>query len=99
MCPPNLYGVCEREKGVHEFRNFAEEERALIVLKRGLGVLGMKEPNLEGRWNGAVEKQVLAWWLRKKTVGSRRWISQILGMGDLSKVSNGIRKVDVGKDS
>jgi hypothetical protein len=46
-----------------------------------------------------LEKQVLAWWLRKKTVVSRRWISEKLGMGDLSRVSNAVRNVDSGKDS
>ena len=49
------------EKGLfHEFRNFAEAALALIVLKRALGVLGIKEANLEASGNGAVEKHVLA---------------------------------------
>ncbi len=33
------------------------------------------------------EKQVLAWWLRKRTVVSREWISERLRMGDVSRVS------------
>jgi hypothetical protein len=45
-----------------------------------------------------VEKQVLAWWLKKKTVVSRKWISQKLRMGDLSRVTNAVRKVDSGKE-
>jgi hypothetical protein len=53
-------GVSVEKGSVHEFRNFAEEVLALIVLKRGLGVLGIKEPNLEVRGSGAVERQVLA---------------------------------------
>jgi hypothetical protein len=69
------------------------------VLKRELGGLGIKGPNLEARGNGAVGKQVLAWWLTKKALGSRRWISEILGMGDFSRVTNAVRKVDVGKES
>jgi hypothetical protein len=52
-----------------------------------LGVLGIKESDLEAKAKGAVEKQVLAWWLRKKTVVSRRWVSENLGMGDLSRVT------------
>jgi hypothetical protein len=64
-----------------------------------LGVLGIKESDLEAKAKGAVEKQVLAWWLRKKTVVSRRWISENLGMGDLSRVTNAVRRVDSGKES
>jgi hypothetical protein len=48
---------------------------------------------------GAVEKEVLAWWLRKKTVVRRKWISEHLGMGDLSRVTDAVRKVDSGKES
>jgi hypothetical protein len=37
-----------------------DEAQALKVLKRGLGVLGMNESDLEGKAKGALEKQVLA---------------------------------------
>ena len=84
---------------VHEFRNFADEGLALKLLKRGLGVLRIKESDLEAKAKGALEKQVLLWWLRKKTVVSRRWISENLGMGALSKVTNAVRKVDSEKES
>jgi len=68
-----------------------DEAQALKILKRGLGVLGMKESDLEGKAKGALEKQVLAWWLRKKTVVSRKWVSEKLGMGDLSRVTSAVR--------
>jgi hypothetical protein len=71
----------------------------LIMLKRGLGVLGIKESDWEAKAKGALEKQVLAQWLRKKTVVSRRWISEKLGMGNLSRATNAVRKVDLGKVS
>ena len=81
-----MSGKKGREKGsVHEFRNFADEGLALKMLKRGLRVLGIKGSNLEVKAKGTPEKQVLTWWLRKKTVGSRRWIRENLGMGDLSR--------------
>jgi hypothetical protein len=35
-------GESGRKRSVHEFRNFAEKGLALIVLKRGLGVLSHK---------------------------------------------------------
>jgi hypothetical protein len=75
-----------------------DEGQALKILKKGLDVLGIKESELEGKAKGAVEKQVLAWWLRKKTVVSRRWIGEKLGMGDLSRVTSAVRRVDSGKE-
>jgi putative transposase len=70
-----------------------DEGQALKMLKRGLDLLGIKECDLEGKAKGALEKQVLAWWLRKKTVMGRRWISEKLRMGDLSRATNAVRKV------
>jgi len=76
-----------------------DERQALKMLKRGLDVFGIDESDLEAKAKGALEKQVLAWWLRKKTVVSRKWISEKLGMGDLSRVTNAVRKVNSGKES
>jgi len=65
----------------------AEAER---FLGRGLGVLGIKEQDLKKMAKGVKEKKVLAWWLRKKTVVSRKWISQRLGMGDVSRITQAV---------
>ena len=78
----NLEGRARESYLGDELRDH-DEGQALRMLKRGLGVLGIRESDLEAKAKGAVEKQVLAWWLRKKTVVSRRWISENLGMGDL----------------
>jgi len=94
----NLEGRARESYLGDELRDH-DEGQALRMLKRGLGVLGIRESDLEAKAKGAVEKQVLAWWLRKKTVVSRRWISENLGMGDLSRVTNAVRKVDSGKES
>jgi hypothetical protein len=94
----NLEGRA-RESYLGEELREHDKGQALSMLKRGLGLLGIKEGDLEAKAKGAVEKQVLAWWLRKKTVVSRRWISENLGMGDLSRVTNAMRKVDSGKES
>jgi hypothetical protein len=75
-----------------------DERQALKMLRKGLDVLGISESELEAQAKGTVEKQVLAWWLRKKTVVSRRWISESLGMGDLSRVTRAVRKVNMGKE-
>ena len=93
----NLEGRARESYLGDELRDH-DEGQALRMLKRGLGVLGIRESDLEAKAKGAVEKQVLAWWLRKKTVVSRRWISEELGMGDLSRVTSAVRKVNMGKD-
>ena len=62
-------------------------------------MLGIKESDWEAKAKGSLEKQVLAWWLRKKTVESRSWNSEKLRMGDLSRVTNAVWKIDSGKES
>ena len=62
-------------------------------------MLGIKESDLEAKAKGSLEKQVLAWWLRKKMVVNLRWISEKLGMGDLSRVTNAVRRLDSRKES
>jgi hypothetical protein len=76
-----------------------DEAQALRKLQRGLDVLGVSEGELQVKAKGALEKQLLAWCLRKKTVVSRKWISDKLRMGDLSRVTNAVRKVDSGKEN
>lgn len=75
-----------------------DEAQALRMLQRGLDVLGISKGELQVKAKGAVEKQLLAWWLKKRTVVSRKWISDKLRMGDLSRVTNAGRKVDLGKE-
>jgi putative transposase len=76
-----------------------DEAQALRILQRGLDILGISEGELQAKPKGSMEKQVLAWWLKKKTVVSRKWISEKLRMGDLSRVTNSVRKVDLGKEN
>jgi hypothetical protein len=76
-----------------------DEAQALRILLRGLDVLAVSEGELQVKAKGALEKQLLAWCLRKKTVVSRKWISDKLRMGDLSRVTNAVRKVDSGKEN
>ena len=76
-----------------------DEAQALRILQKGLDVLGISEDELRPKAKGAVEKPVLAWWLKKKTVVSRKWISEKLRMGDLSRVTNAGRKVDPRKEN
>ena len=57
------------------------------MVVQGLAAFGLTEADLAGRAKGTKEKQVLAWWLRKRTVASRGWISRRLLMGDESRVT------------
>jgi hypothetical protein len=42
---------------------------------------------------GAWEKEVLAWWLCQHTTARRRWVSERLGMGDESRVTQAIGRM------
>ena len=68
----------------------AEAERLLGL---GLVALGMKGARLEETPKGMREKQLLAWWIRKRTTVGRRWVSERLCMGEESAVTRGCRAV------
>ena len=54
--------------------------------------------DLLGLPKGAKEKQVLAWWLRTRTVVSRDWVSQQLQMGHTSRVTQAVATVKRTRD-
>ncbi len=68
----------------------AEAER---LLARGLAALGLAEGQLAATRKGAWEKDVLAWWLCQHTTARRRWVSERLGMGDESRVTQAIGRL------
>ena len=84
----------ERETYQGEELRAHDEAEADRILHVGLRVLKLKEQDLLRMAKGATEKQVLAWWLRKRTVVSRKWISQRLNMGDVSRVTRAISVVN-----
>ena len=63
------------------------------LLGAGLAALGMEGLDLHQQPKGMAEKQVLAWWLSRRTTVRRRWVSEQLGMGDESRVTQAIRRV------
>ena len=68
----------------------AEAER---LLRRGLAALELEGSSLaEGR-KGTWEKEVLAWWLCQHTTARRWWVSERLGTGDESRVTQAIGRV------
>jgi putative transposase len=84
----------ERESYQGEELRAHDEAEADRILQVGLRVLKLKEQDFTKMAKGAPEKQVLAWWLRKRTVVGRKWISQRLKMGDVSRVTQAINAVN-----
>src|ERR1019366_5481246 len=71
----------------------AEAER---LLARGLAALEVEGSQLAETRKGSWEKEVLAWWLCQHTTARRRWVSERLGMGDESRVTQAIGRVKRG---
>jgi putative transposase len=70
-----------------------DEAAAAAALNQALKALGLRPRDLAVRPKGAAEKAVLAWWLRQHTTVSLGWLSERLGMGHVSRVSQGVSQV------
>ena len=53
----------------------------------GLKVLGLSEEGLKELAKGAAQKVALAWWLRRETTASLRWVSERPGLGHHTRAS------------
>ncbi len=67
-------------------------------MRVGLKILGLTEQELDRMAKGSQEKQILARWLRKKTVVSRERVSQKLKMGAVSRVTHASRNIETRND-
>jgi putative transposase len=74
------------------------ETGAAALLASGLAALELEPKQLASMAKGAPEKRALAWWLRKQTTVSRRWICDHLAMGDESWVTHGVREMEQTSD-
>ena len=70
------------------------ETEARRLLAKGLAALGLSQSELEDLPKSAPEKTVLAWWLRKRTTASLRWIGQVLAMGHYTRVTQAVSRMD-----
>jgi hypothetical protein len=70
-----------------------DEAAAAAALAQALEVLGLREAELEPMPKSAPEQVVLAWWLRQRTTVPLRWLSEHLGMGHFTRVSQAISQV------
>jgi len=63
------------------------------ALDRGLKTLGLSDETLAELPKGAAEKVALAWWLRQRTTVPLRWVSERLGLGHYSRVSQAVSRM------
>ena len=96
-----LDGVVEgrqRESHSGEAKAAHDEAAGERDLKRALSALGLSEEMMKGLPKNAPEKRVLAWWLRRRTTVSLRWLGERLGMGHYTRVSQAIGVVKRNRD-
>ena len=83
-----------RESHSGEAKTAHDEAAAERELQRAFRTLGLDEGAVERLSKGAAEKVVMAWWLRQRTTVSLRWVSERLGMGHYTRVTQAIRRVE-----
>ena len=71
-----------------------DEAAAERNLERALQALGWDAERLAESALGSPEKLALAWWLRRNTTVSLRWVSQRLGMGHYTRVTQAISRMN-----
>jgi putative transposase len=71
-----------------------DENAAETRLYNGLARLRLGLDDVRAMPKASIPKQVLAWWLRRTTTVSRRWIRDRLQMGDESRVTQSVKTVE-----
>jgi len=74
-----------------EAHDVAAAERRL---RQGLKALNLSASALAGLPKGAPEKMALAWWLRRQTTVSLRWVGERLGMGHYTRVTQAVSRMN-----
>lgn len=77
----------KRESFSGEEARAHDEVEALRLLDKGLRLLNIKEGSLEGMRKSAPQKQILAWYLRTRTIVSNQWLTDHLYCGHSCNVS------------
>ena len=73
------------------------EEQAERLIAQGLGLLGMKEADLEGLAKNSPEKYALAWPLRRHTGVKVSWIKRRLQMGKATSFSSWLKRLEASR--
>jgi len=64
------------------------------LLRQWLKALKLSAKELERKPKGAPEKVVLAWWLRRRTTVTLRWVSERVGMGHYTRVTQAVSRAE-----
>lgn len=70
-----------------------DERAAERLVSNSMKVLGLKQADLKALPLGSPEKVALAWWLRKQTTVSLRWVADRLIMGHYTRVTQAVSRV------
>jgi putative transposase len=73
-------------------RRAHDERTAEKLIGQGLAALDWTEVELKSKGLGAMEKVVLAWWLRRTTTVGLRWVSDRLVMGHYTRVTQAMSR-------
>jgi putative transposase len=87
--PDTLRGAQRMEHGIHE---------AERLLKEALSQLEVREPDLLMMKSTRLEKQAVAWLLKKHTVVTGVWLAERLNMGHRVNASRAISRFDKGEE-
>ena len=74
------------------------ERQGKQMLIRGLQSLGLSVSDLKDLPKGAIEKQILAWYIRSHTTVSNTWLSKALQCGHPSNIPGYIRRISSTQD-
>jgi len=75
-------------------RKDRSERKARDLLVDGLELFAVSRGDLLDSPKGSVEKRVLAWFIKKYTTASLRWLSENLNMGHISNISAMLGEVE-----
>jgi putative transposase len=98
-------GVCEqlshmdRSSIVGEPRRMHDEAEAERLLLIAAGMIGLDLESKDSLRHNDRRKEFVAWYLSRKTSVGQGWISERLGMGDLSNVSRALMRMEQTRDS
>ncbi len=87
-------GSLDRNSFVGEPRRMHDETEAERLLSIAVGIVGLDLAEKDSLKKNDPKKEVIAWFLSKKTSVGQGWISKQLGMGVASSVSHAIKKVE-----
>ena len=89
----NAVQGCRRESHSGPAREAHDEAAAERRLDQAMEILGLDNKSLLKLPKGSPEKLVLAWWLRENTTVTLRWVSERLGMGHYTRVTQAISRM------